>query len=66
MGSQVLQQRGLQPAAVGAVRAAEGLVSSVDTHVTPQGQRAGERPVETRRAGAPQEKQPSWGALWVA
>lgn len=47
MSPQVLQQRGLQAAAVGAVGTAEGLGPPVDPHVTPQGQLTGELPVQT-------------------
>lgn len=46
MRPQVLQQRALQPAAVGTVRTAEGFLAPVDAHVTPKCQFGGERPVE--------------------
>lgn len=48
MGPQVLQQRALQPAAVGTVRTAEGFLAAVDAHVTPKCQFGGELPVTER------------------
>lgn len=45
---QVLQQRALQPAAVGTVGTAEGFLATVDAHMTPQRQFGGELPVEQR------------------